>query len=344
MIMFTAAKHFRALVPIGLALIGAIVIDYLAPWPYIMTPLYAIPVLIAAYRQPPRGVAVITTLVTVINLISGLLEGTPLDVVFLYTSGLLITGYLAIALARQRQEIARYAGVAEQHAQAAELAHQRLQEFLAMVVHDLRNPLAAILGSIQLLQQPATQPLLARQQQMLQLSAAAASSMVRLVDDLRDASKIGAGHFTIRKNQIDLVEIARHVAALQQSIATKHHVILDAPERLEGMWDGERLNQLLANLISNAVKYSPAGDAVQVSVRGGAGEACVCVADHGIGLNPSEIQRIFQPFTRLHAHHGIEGVGLGLYISKAIVEAHGGRIWVESIPGQGSTFMVALPQ
>jgi len=130
-------KHFRALIPIGLTLIGAMVIDYLAPWPYIMTPLYAIPVLIAAYRLPPRGVAVIAGPAMVINLMSGLLEGTPLDVVLLYTSGLLITGYLSIALARQRQEIARYADLAEQHAQATELAHQRLQEFLAMVVHDL---------------------------------------------------------------------------------------------------------------------------------------------------------------------------------------------------------------
>ena len=336
-------KHFRALIPIGLTLIGAMVIDYLAPWPYIMTPLYAIPVLIAAYRLPPRGVAVIAGLAMIINLMSGLLEGTPLDVVLLYTSGLLITGYLSIALARQRQEIARYASVAEQHAQATELAHQRLQEFLAMVVHDLRNPLAAILGSLHMLQQSSTQTFPARQQQMLQLGAAAARSMDRLLDDLRDAGMIGAGHFAIRKAQADLVEIARRVAALQQTTATDHHLILESPEHLEGMWDGERLYQLLTNLISNAVKYSPAGGAVRVSVRGGAGEACVSVADHGIGLNPSEIQRLFQPFTRMHANQGIEGVGLGLYISKAIVEAHGGRIWVESVPGQGSTFTVALP-
>ena len=340
----TIMKHFRALIPIGLTLIGAMVIDYLAPWPYIMTPLYAIPVLIAAYRSPPRGVAAIAGLAMVINLMSGLLEGTPLDVVLLYSSGLLTTGYLSIALARQRQEIVRYAGVAAQHTQAAELAHQRLQEFLAIVVHDLRNPLAAILGSLHMLQQSATQTFPARQQELLQLSAAAARSMGRLLDDLRDAGMIGAGHFAICKAQADLAEIARRVAALQQMTATDHDLILESPEHLEGMWDGERLNQLLTNLISNAVKYSPAGGAVRVSVRGGAGEACVSVADHGIGLNPSEIQRLFQPFTRMYANQGIEGVGLGLYISKAIVVAHGGRIWVESIPGQGSTFTVALPQ
>jgi len=337
-------KHFSALIPIGLTLIGAMGIDYLAPWPYIMTPLYVIPVLIGAYRLRPRGVAVITTLAAVINLISGRLEGTPLDVVLLYTSGLLITGYLALALARQRQDLARYAAVAEHHAQAAELAHQRLQEFLAMVVHDLRNPLAAILGSLHMLQQPAAQILPARKQQVLQLSEAAARSMERLLDDLRNAGTIGAGRFAIRKAQTDLAEITRRVAALQQTASADHLLILDAPEHLEGMWDGERLNQLLTNLISNAVKYSPAGGAVRVSVRGAAGEVCVSVADHGIGLNPSEIQRLFQPFTRMNSNQGIEGVGLGLYISKAIVEAHGGRIWVESVPGQGSTFTVALPQ
>jgi signal transduction histidine kinase len=335
-------KHLRALIPIVIMLIGAIAIDYLAPWPYIMTPLYAIPVLIAAYRLSPRGVAAIAMLAMVINLMSGLLEGTPLDVVFLYSSGLLITGYLACALARQRQEVALYAGLAEQHAQEVNLAHQRLQEFMAMVVHDLRNPLTAILGSLQVLQQPKVHILPARQQQVLQLSAAAAHSMIRLLDDLRDAGRVGVGHFEIRKSQIDLVEITRRVTALQQTTATNHRFILDAPEHLEGMWDGERLNQLLTNLISNAVKYSPAGSAVQVSVCGGAGEVCVSVADHGIGLDPKQIQQLFQPFVRYN--QTIEGLGLGLYISKAIVESHGGRIWVESVPGQGSIFNVALPQ
>jgi signal transduction histidine kinase len=85
---------------------------------------------------------------------------------------------------------------------------------------------------------------------------------------------MGAGHFAIRKAQANLAEIARRVAALQQTTATDHHLILDVPEHLEGMWDGERLNQLLTNLVSNAIKYSPAGSAVRVSLCGGAGEAC----------------------------------------------------------------------
>src|SRR5262249_40364002 len=160
-------KHISALVPVSMTLIGAIVIDYFAPWPYIMTPLYAIPVLVAAYLLPPRAVGVMALLVMVINLVSGLFERTPPDVVLLYTSGLLISAYLAIALAWQRQQTVQNARAAEQHAQAAELARHRLQEFLGMVAHDLRNPLAAILGSLQVLDSRAIQPSPARQQQVL---------------------------------------------------------------------------------------------------------------------------------------------------------------------------------
>jgi len=336
-------KYPRALALIGATLIAAIVIDYLATWPYIMTPLYAVPVLIAAYRLPPRAVGVIAVLVVVINLMSGLLEGTPLEVVLLYSSGLLITAYLAVSLAWQRQKTAAYAQAAEQHAQAAEQAHRRLQEFLGMVTHDLRNPLAAMLGSLQLLSRRVAQLTPARQQKMLLSIEAAANTMRRLVDDLREASNIGAGHFAIQRARLDLVEVARRVIDLHQATAPSHRLVLEAPERLAGSWDGGRISQLLANLISNAIKYSPTGGEVRVAVARIAGEACVRVSDHGIGMCPDQIEQLFQPFTRLYRGQEIQGLGLGLYISKAIAEAHGGRIWVESELGQGSTFIVVLP-
>ena len=336
-------KYTSALILIGVALIGATIVDYLATWPYIMTPLYAIPVLIAAYSLPPRGVTAIAALVAGVNLLSGWLEGTPIEVVLLYTSGLLISAYLAIALAAQRQATAQQARIAGQHAEATELERRRLQEFMGMVAHDLRNPLAAILGSLQILTQQATHRPSARTQRLLQLIEAAAHSMSRLLNDLRDASMTGAGRFDVCTAQNDLVAIARRVVELQQAPAADHRLVLDAPARLEGVWDGERLDQLLTNLVSNAIKYSPAGTEVHVSVRGGAGEARVCVSDHGVGLDPDQVKRLFQPFTRLYPGQEVRGVGLGLYISKAIVEAHGGRIWVESAPGQGSTFTVALP-
>jgi signal transduction histidine kinase len=334
----------RALALVGITLVGAAVVDYLATWPYIMTPLYAIPVLVAAYCLPPRGAVATAALAVTINLASGLLEHTPVEVVLLYTSGLLISAFLAVALARQRQASARHAQAAEQHAQAAELARQRLQVFLGMVAHDLRNPLSAILGAAQMLDRPAAQALPPRQGQMLLLIATAAQTMDRLLADLRDASTIGAGHFAIRRAPADLVAIARQVVALQEASADGHRLILDAPVRLEGAWDGERLNQLLTNLISNAIKYSPAGGVVRVSVHESQGEARVSVADQGIGIGADETAKLFQPFARLYEGQDVPGVGLGLFISKAIVEAHGGRIWVESAPGQGSVFSVALPR
>src|SRR5262249_4226979 len=153
------------------------------------------------------------------------------------SSGLLITAYLAIALAWQRQKTAGYARAAERHALAAELAHRRLQEFLGTVTHDLRNPLAAMLGSLQILTRSMAQLTPARQQKILLSIEAAGNTMKRLVDDLREASTIGAGHFAIQRAYLDLVEIARRVIDLHQAAAPGHRLVLEAPERLVGSWD-----------------------------------------------------------------------------------------------------------
>jgi signal transduction histidine kinase len=311
-------------------------VDYLALWPFLMTPLYVVPVLIAAYRLSPRGIGAVAALVTALNFASGLIQHTPLVILLLYTSGLLMVAALGIALAWQRQETAR-------HAQDAEAAHQRLQQFLGMVTHDLSTPLSATLGYLEWLRRSAGPAMPEKQQWALSSIEAAATRMCRLVDDLRDAEHTGASQFMLRRAPLDLTEIVRLVVVLQQSTTTRHHLALDAPEHLNGMWDGERLAQVLANLISNAIKYSPAGGEVRVTVREVAGEAVVSVSDQGIGLSREQIEQLFQPFTRLYSGREIKGVGLGLYICKAIAEAHAGRIWVESTPGQGSIFTVKLP-
>ena len=110
-----------------------------------------------------------------------------------------------------------------------------------------------------------------------------------------------------------------------------------------GNWDQDRLHQLFTNLIANAIKYSPEGGEIGITVQQTGQEALVRVADHGIGMTPEQRAVLFQPFARLDQAGGVPGSGLGLYISKAIVEAHWGRIWVGSTAGQGSAFWVALP-
>lgn len=342
--------YARPLLLIGFAMFVAMGLDYLALWPFLMTPLYVVPVLIAAYRLPPRGVGVVAALVIALNIASGLMRNTPFVILLFYTSSLLMTASLGIALARQRQLSARHAREAERHAQnaerharEAEAAHQRLQQFLSMVTHDLSTPLSALLGYLEWLRRSPGQAV-SEQQRALSSIEAAAKRMCRLVDDLRDAEHTGTSQFVLRPSPVELTEIVRRVIALQQATTTSHHLILDAPEHLEGVWDGQRLGQLLANLICNAIKYSPAGGEVRVIVREVAGEAIISVSDQGIGLSHEQIERLFQPFTRLDSGREIKGTGLGLYICKAIAKAHGGRIWVESAPGQGSTFSMALPR
>lgn len=343
--------YARPLLLIGLAMLMAMAVDYLALWPFLMTPLYVVPILIAAYRLPSRSVGVVAALVIALNIASGLMQNTPFVILLLYTSSLLMTASLGIALAWQRQLSARHAREAElhaenaeRHAREAEAAHQRLQQFLGMVTHDLSTPLSAMLGYLEWLRRSPGQTVSEKQQRALSSIEAAAKRMCRLVDDLRDAEHTGTSQFVLRPSPADLTEIVRRVVALHQATTTSHRLILDAPGHLEGMWDGQRLGQSLANLVSNAIKYSPAGGEVRVIVREAAGEVVISVSDQGIGLSREQIERLFQPFTRLYSGQEIKGTGLGLYICKAIAKAHGGRIWAESAPGQGSTFSMALPR
>jgi signal transduction histidine kinase len=332
------------------SLLAAILIDVVAPVTYLMTPLYAVPILVAALRWSPRVVTLTAALVVAINLVSAQLQATPLAVWPFYTSGLVVTAYVAVLLARERQEANRLAREArtlakeaDKQAREAVAARLRLQEFMNLVAHDLATPLTSILGYVQLLLRRTESLPVDSQQQSLLAVEGAAVRMRRLVDDLRDAGRIGVGHFGVQLEPMDLAASIRQVVELQRSTSAKHHILLDAPETLEGSWDRARLDQLIANLVSNAIKYSPDGGEVRVALRRVAGEAVVTVSDQGIGIPPDQQERLFEPFSRLEQGQALPGSGLGLYISKGIVEAHRGRIWVESEIGNGSKFGVALP-
>jgi signal transduction histidine kinase len=338
-----ASAHWRVgrgswtLLAVGASLLAAIVLDWLAPWPYVMTPLYVVPVLLAAHWWSLRAVGATAGVATLVNILAGLLQGTPLIILMLYTTGLLLTDYLAVALAWQRQETTR-------HAHQAEAAHRRLQEFMASVVHELRNPLTALRGYLRLLDRPADSSPKPYDQHALHIAEQATGRLQRLVDDLRDAARLGTDSFAVRPRRIDLAALAREVVALRQTTTDRHHLTLEAPDRVEGIWDGDRIAQLLANLVSNAIKYSPEGGEVRVTIRLTGAEVLISVADQGLGLSVEQQAQLFQPFVRLHSEQVAAGLGLGLAIAKGIVEAHAGRIWVESEPGQDSCFSVALPR
>ncbi|HLH25247.1 MAG TPA: HAMP domain-containing sensor histidine kinase [Chloroflexota bacterium] len=329
-----SASPRDALALVAATLLAAMLVDYLAPWPYVMTPLYVIPILLAAHALSPRATAGVAAVATLINILSGLLQGTPLLIHAIYSVALVLTDYLAVAFAAERQRAAR-------HAQAAEAAHERLQFFMRCVVHELGNPLTVLGGYVSRLHHQ--QGLSPEAEQYVVTLEHTAERLKCLVRDLRDAGHLGTDYFQIHPAPTDLVAVARDVLALRQASTDDHQLRLDAPTRLVGVWDEERISQLLANLISNAIKYSPAGGPVQVTITSTAAEAHVSVADQGLGIPPDQMDDIFRPFERLHTDEVVEGLGLGLTIAKGIVEAHGGRIWVESAPGQGSTFHFTLP-
>jgi PAS domain S-box-containing protein len=210
------------------------------------------------------------------------------------------------------------------------------RDFLAMVSHDLRSPLTVIRASAQLLQRRGEY-----REATVDTILAYADRMARLIDDLADVVRLEEGHLPLQKEPIDLVALARAaVAAVEQS--EQHVVRVEAPDELVcGEWDRMRLGQVIENLLGNALKHGAEEGEVVVRVEMRAGEALISVRDFGPGIDSEHMPHLFDRFYRATTRSS--GLGLGLYISRILVEAHGGRIWAESQPGQGSTFTVALP-
>jgi signal transduction histidine kinase len=216
-------------------------------------------------------------------------------------------------------------------------------EFVAMVAHDFRSPLMAIRGFAEMVLEDSDIGVENRKQ-FVKTIIDETDDLARLATDTFLITQMETGHFTYHWSEIELGSFILDAIARGR---TDHPVSLDVPAGLPRLKaDPERLRQVLSNLISNAVKYSPGGDSVLVRARQPAGgHVLIEVVDHGLGIPNEQISRLFQKFERVRTeqHSRIAGTGLGLYICRLIVEGHGGRIWVESEPGMGSTFSVLLP-
>ena len=219
---------------------------------------------------------------------------------------------------------------------------ERLQrDFLAMVTHDLRSPLTTVKGGVQLLQRRGT--LDSRSERTVAGILAQVNQMERLIADLGDVIRLEARQLPLFRERCDLVALARDRVHLVQEQTGRHELHLTAPDTpVLGAWDRHRLGQVLDNLLQNAVKYSPDGGKVTVHVEVADDEARVAVIDRGVGIPAEHLSRLFERFYRADLT-GAGGLGLGLYISKMLIEAHGGRIWAKSRVAAGSTFTLALP-
>ena len=225
-------------------------------------------------------------------------------------------------------------------------AEQMKSTFVSVISHELKTPVSLIKGYAGTLRRPDA----AWDQETLADGLAVieeeADRLNALIDNLLDASRIQAGVFKLERSDVDLLRLARKVVDGFRLQTDKHQFQLDFPADLPSVLADEgRIRQVLDNLVSNAIKYSPQGGAIRIGAWQDGPEVTVYVADQGIGIPTDEQSRLFDSFYRVDSglRRQTKGTGLGLYLCKAIVEAHDGRIWVRSEPGKGTTFFFALP-
>jgi two-component system sensor histidine kinase MtrB len=217
--------------------------------------------------------------------------------------------------------------------------------FLASVAHDLRNPIGTLKGSAEILSTEANLPS-ETISKLLSVIKRQVYGLDRMIGDLLDTSRIESGHLELRMRECDARPIAQNAFDLFHSGSKDHNFRFDAPEMpVQLRCDPLRIEQVLNNLISNAVKYSPPGSTVELSVQQIDGEVQFEVKDEGMGIPSADLPYVFEPFRRTTTSRKEEmpGVGLGLSVAQRIVRAHGGHILVESRVGQGTTFRVHLP-
>lgn len=222
---------------------------------------------------------------------------------------------------------------------------QMKQEFLSNVSHELRTPLQSISGFVKLILRGEV-PDPETQQEFLQIINRESQYLGNLINDLLDMSRLESGRFEIKKQLLPIRDIITDVIKSFHSLARDKAVALseDIPTKLpEIEADGDRMRQVIMNLLSNAVKFSDPGGSVTVKVESQNGELLFQVTDQGIGIPEEAMPHLFERFYQAEDKLARGGAGLGLYISKQIIEAHGGSIWAESQAGKGSTFSFTLP-
>jgi signal transduction histidine kinase len=227
-----------------------------------------------------------------------------------------------------------------------ELMDQMRSDFVSMVSHELRNPMATIRGFAQILRDQPEVLSGEKRHEASEVIVRQVDRMASLVDNVLEVSRIESDTFSYAFAPYDLRALLAECVSEARASYPAHRVWLDAPETLpRASGDRERLKQVFDNLVSNACRYSADGADVVVRLHADARAATVEIVDHGTGIAPEHQGMLFQRFARLRTPDtaNIRGTGLGLYISRRIVEAHSGRIWVKSERGSGSTFSVEMP-
>jgi signal transduction histidine kinase len=220
-------------------------------------------------------------------------------------------------------------------------ADARERNFLMSVSHELRTPLTAIRGHVDLLREGVVEDPELRSAS-LDVIAAESDRLARLVGDILDLAKLDAHRFTLLEEEVDMEALTERAYSNFSEEARRRAIVYrhDVTARPVIVTDGDRVLQIISNLLSNAFRWTPDGGLIELSLQQANGSVCVAVRDTGPGIEPDELERIFRPFV---SHDGSGGTGLGLTIARELASALGGRIELDSQPGQGSRFRLLLP-
>jgi signal transduction histidine kinase len=247
---------------------------------------------------------------------------------------------LAIQNARLFREI-------EEKSHQLEIASQHKSEFLANMSHELRTPLNAIIGFSEVLSERMFGELNEKQEEYLKDIYASGTHLLSLINDILDLSKIEAGRMELELTDFHLPQAIDNALMLVRERAGRRSIALhlNVDERLGQIWADERkIRQVFLNLLSNAIKFTPEGGRVEVAAVPKDGSVEVSVSDTGVGIAPADQEAVFEEFRQVGtAEKKAEGTGLGLTLCRKFIELHGGRIWVKSQVGEGSTFTFTIP-
>jgi signal transduction histidine kinase len=268
-----------------------------------------------------------------------------------------VLGAITLASDRAGRYGARELGLAEELAHRIALAidNARLyhesqvaiglrDEFLSVASHELRTPVNSLQLAVQGLRTGVVPASPERLPGLLELAERQTTRMTRLIDEMLTVGRLQEGRSELRLEPTDLAAVARDVAAAfaQEAARARSTLAIHAPAPVVGRWDRTKIEQVVTNLLSNAIKFG-AGSPIDVTASEAAGFATLVVRDRGIGIPAADLPRIFERFARAVSARHYGGLGLGLYIVRAIVDAHGGSVRAESVVGEGATFTVELP-
>jgi signal transduction histidine kinase len=254
-----------------------------------------------------------------------------------------LVGLLGRLVASAVQNMRAYASERRTVEELRRLSELRA-DFVSLVSHELRSPMAAVIGAARTLQQRGRELQPDQREAFLALIADETSRLAALIGDVLDTSRIDAGTFSYRFADVDLGALVNDAVTTatvgQDEVPVVAQVASPTPTIRA---DGERLRQVIGNLIDNAVKYSPAGEPVEVRLVPVDGSVQISVHDRGPGIHHDDQQLVFEKFGRVSGGGSKPGTGLGLFIARSIAEAHGGTLSVSSAPGRGATFTLRLP-